>query len=203
MEVWVDTVDLEFLRKAAATSIVYGVTTYPPALVEEFGGGDFAECLRKILKLVPGPVCAHVVSTQTKDIIAEGVAASKLDSRIVVKVPCDAAGVAAMKQLSAEGITVAATAVNTLARCILAMQAGVHYVMPYTGWLDELGQNGSELVGKMRLLIDNEQSEMRIVSCVNNIAQFQSSAVPVPEFCGGRRACGVDPARWVLGTIRA
>ncbi|MFH1007687.1 MAG: transaldolase family protein [Candidatus Latescibacterota bacterium] len=176
MKIWVDSADIEFVRQAASTGTVYGITTYPPAVVEECGG-DFVRRIQELLEVVPGPVCGQAVSTDTDGIVAEGRALAKLGDRVHVKIPCDAAGITAMSRLTGEGINVAATAVNSLNKAICAIEAGVNYLMPYTAYLDSINIDGAALVSEIRHIIDLGDRDVEIVSCVDTPEQLAASAL--------------------------
>lgn len=176
MKIWVDSADIEFVKKAAATGVVFGVTTYPPAVVQECGG-DFRRRIQELLEAVPGPVCAQAVSTEADGIVEEGRALAKLGDRVHVKIPCDAAGIIAMSRLTREGVKVAATAVNSLNKAICGMAAGARYLMPYTAYLDGINVDGAALVSQIRRMIDLSGSAVEIVSCVDTPAQFAASAL--------------------------
>jgi transaldolase len=176
VKIWVDSADIEFVKKAAGTGVVFGITTYPPAVVEECGG-DFVRRIQELLEVVPGPICGQAVSTDADGIVEEGRALAKLGDRVHVKIPCDATGIMAMSRLTGEGINVAATAVNTLNKAICAMEAGVRYLMPYTAYLDGINVDGATLVSEIRHMIDLGESAVEIVSCVDTPDQFAASAL--------------------------
>ncbi len=175
MRIWVDSADIDFVKKAAATGVVAGITTYPPAWVEECGG-DFTQRLKELVEAVPGSVCGHVVSTEVDVIVEEGRAMAKLGDRVYVKVPADAVGVTAMTRLCKEGINVAATAVNSIDKALCAMATGARYLMPYTAYLDGIGVDGAGFVAELRRIIDLSGSSVEIVSCVDTAEQFAASA---------------------------
>jgi transaldolase len=176
MKIWVDSADFYFVSKATATGVVFGITTYPPAVVEECGG-DFKHRIQELLETVPGPVCGQVVSTDVSGIIEEARALAKISERVHVKIPCDAVGVTAMTRLCKEGVNVAATAVNSINKAVCAMAAGVRYLMPYTAYLDGINIDGGALVSQIRRIIDFCDSGIEIVSCVDTADQFASSAL--------------------------
>ena len=142
MKFFIDTANVEEIRKANDMGIIAGVTTNPSLIAKE--GRDYAETLAEIATIVDGPISGEVKAT-TAD--AEGSAIYALDpAHMVVKIPMTAEGLKAIKVLSAEGIPTNCTLIFSANQALLAARAGATYVSPFLGRLDDIGQPGIELV---------------------------------------------------------
>lgn len=144
MKIFLDTANLDELKKAAAWGVVDGVTTNPSLIAKE--GVPMAEQVAKICAIVDGPISAEVVSTEFEGMIVEGHAAAKIHPNIVVKCPLTRAGIQACSTLSKEGIRVNVTLCFSPAQALLAAKAGAWCVSPFVGRLDDIGQEGIALV---------------------------------------------------------
>ena len=147
MKIFMDTADVAEIKEFADLGIVYGVTTNPSLIAKT--GRTQAEVIPEIAKLVEGPVSAEVISVECSGMVAEARELSKISSNVVVKIPCIAEGLKAVKLLSAEGIRTNVTLVFSLSQALLAARAGADYVSPFIGRLDDIGENGVKLVGDM------------------------------------------------------
>ncbi|NLU44721.1 MAG: fructose-6-phosphate aldolase [Acholeplasmataceae bacterium] len=147
MKIFMDTADVAEIKEFADLGIVYGVTTNPSLIAKT--GRPQAEVIPEIAKLVEGPVSAEVISVECSGMVAEARELSKISSNVVVKIPCIAEGLKAVKLLSAEGIRTNVTLVFSLSQALLAARAGADYVSPFIGRLDYIGENGVKLVEDM------------------------------------------------------
>jgi transaldolase len=144
MKFFVDTANIEEIRDAESTGVLDGVTTNPTLISRE--GRPFEEQLLKICSIVNGPVSAETVSRDAAGMVDEGHHLSKLHPNIVVKCPMTKEGLKATKTLSDEGIRVNVTLVFSAPQAILAAKAGAYFVSPFVGRLDDIGQDGMELI---------------------------------------------------------
>lgn len=144
MQFFLDTANLDELRKGAAWGVVDGVTTNPSLIAKE--GKPLEGQIREICEIVEGPVSAEVVATDYENIVREGRALASLHKHVVVKVPLIREGIRACKTLSSEGIRVNVTLCFTTAQALLAAKAGATYISPFVGRLDDLGQEGMDLI---------------------------------------------------------
>ena len=147
MKFYIDTANVDEIRRANDMGIIAGVTTNPSLIAKE--GRDYAETLKEIATIVDGPISGEVKATTTdaEDMIAEGRAIYALDPKhMVVKIPMTAEGLKAIKVLSAEGIPTNCTLIFSANQALLAARAGAAYVSPFLGRLDDIGQPGIELV---------------------------------------------------------
>lgn len=145
MKFFVDTADLNEIKELAATGLLDGVTTNP-SLVAKSGHSDFIALIREIASLVEGPVSAEVASTDFESMLAEAKTLAKIAPNVAVKVPLTPAGLKVCKAMSEQGTMVNVTLCFSAAQAILAAKAGATFVSPFVGRLDDIGQNGMELI---------------------------------------------------------
>ncbi|MCU0246848.1 MAG: fructose-6-phosphate aldolase [Bryobacter sp.] len=153
MKLFLDTANLDELRKGAAWGIVDGVTTNPSLIAKE--GRPIAEQVAKICEIVDGDVSAEVVATEAGAMIAEGRELAKIHKNIVVKLPLTRDGIQACAALSKEEIRTNVTLCFTAGQALLAAKAGAYIVSPFVGRLDDIGMVGMELIGSIRRIYDN------------------------------------------------
>ncbi len=145
MKFFVDTADLGDIRDLAETGLLDGVTTNP-SLVAKSGHSNFIELIKEITSIVEGPVSAEVASTDFEPMLAEARTLAKIADNIAVKVPLTPAGLKVCKILSDNGTMVNVTLCFSAAQAILAAKAGATFVSPFVGRLDDIGQNGMDLI---------------------------------------------------------
>ena len=141
MKIFMDTANVEEIAKFVDWGVVYGVTTNPSLIAKS--GRTQAEVIPEIAKLVAGP---EVISTECDGMVEEARKLVKIADNIVIKIPCIPEGLKAVKILSAEGIKTNVTLVFSMAQALLAARAGASYVSPFIGRLDDIGENGVQLV---------------------------------------------------------
>ena len=156
MQFFIDTANVDEIRKANDMGVIAGVTTNPSLIAKE--GRDYAETLAEIATIVDGPISGEVKAT-TEDaagMIAEGRAIYALDPKhMVVKIPMTAEGLKAIKALAAEGIPTNCTLIFSANQALLAARAGAAYVSPFLGRLDDISQPGIELIEEIRSIFAN------------------------------------------------
>ena len=145
MELFLDTASLEEIREAAKWGVVSGVTTNP-TLMEREGDVDFTETIKTICEIIDGPVSAEVVSVKAEDMIEEARPISKWHPNVVVKIPMTPDGLQAIKVLSSEGIRVNTTLIFTANQALLAAKAGAYIVSPFIGRLDDISEDGMQVI---------------------------------------------------------
>jgi transaldolase len=153
MKFFLDTANLEELKKGAAWGIVDGVTTNPTLIAKE--GVPLEEQVRKICDIVDGDVSAEVVSTKSKEMIEEGRRLSKIHKNIVVKIPLIPEGIVAVSALSKEGIRVNVTLCFNAAQALLAAKAGAYIISPFIGRIDDIGWPGMDLIDEIVTIYAN------------------------------------------------
>jgi transaldolase len=144
MKIFLDTANLEELKKGAEWGIVDGVTTNPTLIARE--GRPIEEQIAKICEIVDGDVSAEVVGTVADEMIREGRLLAKIHKNVVVKVPLTRDGIRACSTLSKEGIRLNVTLCFTAAQALLAAKAGAYIISPFVGRLDDIGIDGMQLI---------------------------------------------------------
>ena len=144
MKIFMDTANVDEIRELSEWGIVYGVTTNPSLIAKT--GRCHEEVIKEICHIVDGPVSAEVISTDCAGMVKEARKLSKIASNVVVKIPCIVEGLKAVRILSAECIATNVTLVFSLPQALLAASAGATYVSPFIGRLDDIGEDGVQLV---------------------------------------------------------
>jgi transaldolase len=153
MKFFLDTANLDELKKGAAWGIIDGVTTNPSLIAKE--GRPIEEQVRLICDIVDGDVSAEVVSTEATGMISEGRNLAKIHKNIVVKCPLTRDGIKATSTLSKEGIRVKVTLCFSAGQALLAAKAGAYIVSPFVGRLDDIGHTGMDLVRSITQIYRN------------------------------------------------
>lgn len=161
MKIFLDTANVEEIKRACSFGVVDGVTTNPSLVSKE--GKSFKELLKDICEIVQGPVSAEVVSTDKEGIIREARELSSINEQIVVKIPMIKEGVKAISELSKEGIKINCTLIFNPLQAYLAAKAGAYYVSPFVGRLDDIGHDGMELVHQVLTIFENYQFQTRVI----------------------------------------
>jgi transaldolase len=144
MKFFIDTADLNDIRDLAATGLVDGVTTNPSLIAKS--GGKFLDVIKEICGVVRGPVSAEVTATDHATMLQEGRKLAKIADNVAVKVPLTPDGLKTCKVLAAEGTRVNVTLCFSPAQAILAAKAGAAFISPFVGRLDDIGQDGMQLI---------------------------------------------------------
>ncbi len=153
MKFFIDTANIDEIRKGLEMGMVDGVTTNPSLVSKE--QRPFSEILQDICAIVDGPISAEVVSLDADGMVAEARELAKLSDNIVIKVPMIMEGIKAVKKLSAENIKTNVTLVFSSSQALLAAKAGATYVSPFVGRLDDISQNGMDLIGDIMTILRN------------------------------------------------
>jgi transaldolase len=148
MKFFIDTANLDEIREVHELGLLSGVTTNP-SLVAKEKGVSFHERIREIAAFVPGSVSAEVISLDAKGMIREGKELAAIAPNITVKVPMTPDGIKACHAFSKEGIKTNVTLIFNANQALLAARAGASYVSPFLGRLDDIGQNGLELISQI------------------------------------------------------
>jgi len=153
MKIFLDTANIDEIRKAAETGVVDGVTTNPSLIAKE--GRPFADVVREICGIVDGPISAEVVSTDADAMIEEGRRLADIHDNIVVKIPLIRNGIEAVSTLSQEGIRTNVTLCFSPLQALLAAKAGATMVSPFTGRIDDIGHDGMEICQQIVHIYEN------------------------------------------------
>ena len=146
MKFFIDTANVDEIRKAAELGVVDGVTTNPSLIAKE--GRDFIEVVKEITEIVDGPISAEVISLEADKMVeeAEELVRKINNDNLVIKIPMCAEGLKATKRLAAKGIKTNVTLVFSTAQALMAAKAGATYVSPFVGRLDDIGVDGIALI---------------------------------------------------------
>jgi transaldolase len=144
MKFFIDTAEVAEIRELAATGLVDGVTTNPSLIAKS--GRKILDVVAEICDIVPGPISAEVAATDFDTMLAEGRKLAALRSNVAVKVPLTPAGLRTCKVLADDGIKVNVTLCFSANQAILAAKAGAAFISPFVGRLDDIGQDGMELI---------------------------------------------------------
>lgn len=164
MRFFVDTANVEDIRKANDMGIICGVTTNPSLIAKE--GRDFAEVIKEITSIVDGAISGEVKATTTdaEGMIKEGREIATIHPNMVVKIPMTVEGLKAVKVLTAEGVKTNVTLVFTAAQALLAARAGATYVSPFLGRLDDISMPGIDLINEIAEIFSVHQIETQIIA---------------------------------------
>ena len=162
MKLFIDTANVEEIRKVSALGILDGVTTNPTLLAKE--GRNPNDVAREILALVPGPVSLEVTALDSEGMVSQGKELATLASNVVVKIPMGAEGLRATKRLSDADIAVNMTLVFSANQALLAAKAGARYVSPFVGRIDDVGQDGMQVVQEIADIFRNYDFKCEILA---------------------------------------
>ena len=146
MKLFIDTANVEDIKKASDMGVICGVTTNPSLIAKE--GRDFVEVIKEITSIVDGPISGEVKATtvDAEGMINEGREIAKIHKNMVVKIPMTVEGLKATKVLASEGIKTNVTLIFTANQALLAARAGATYVSPFLGRLDDISTPGIDLI---------------------------------------------------------
>lgn len=164
MKFFVDTANVEDIKKANDMGVICGVTTNPSLIAKE--GRDFGEVIHEIASIVDGPISGEVKATTTDALgmIQEGREIAAIHPNMVVKIPMTPEGLKAVKVLSAEGIKTNVTLIFTANQALLAARAGASYVSPFLGRLDDISQTGVDLIRVIAEIFNNYDLKTEIIA---------------------------------------
>jgi transaldolase len=161
MKIFLDTANIKSIRHYSEMGMVDGITTNPTLLAKE--SEDPEEIMKEIVKIVQGPVSLEVISTETNQIIKEAYILKRYGSNVVIKVPMIPDGLKAVKKLKEEGIETNVTLVFSANQALLAAKAGASYVSPFIGRLDDMGNDGMNLIRDINQIFKNYQYSTKIL----------------------------------------
>ena len=162
MKFFADTAEIADIRELVDLGLLDGVTTNP-SLVHK-SGRDFIEVVREIAGVVKGPVSAEVVAMDHAGMMREADVLRKIADNVVIKVPLTPDGLKSCKALRGDGTKVNVTLCFSAAQALLAAKAGATYISPFLGRLDDIGQNGMELIADIRMIYDNYDFDTEILA---------------------------------------
>jgi transaldolase len=164
MKFFLDTASLKDISWAVQAGLIDGITTNPTLLSKQAGDLDPRDVLKEICSIVEGPVSAEVVATDTDGMLTEGHSLAKIADNIVVKIPMIEAGMVAVRRLTSEGIRTNVTLCFSSVQCLVAAKAGATYVSPFIGRIDDVGQEGMDVIRETRQMFDNYSIATQILA---------------------------------------
>ena len=162
MKLFIDTANIAEIREINEWGVICGVTTNPSLIAKE--GRVFEEVIKEIVEIVDGPISAEVVSLEAEGMIKEARELAKIHENIVIKIPVTEEGLKAVKVLSQEGIKTNVTLIFSAAQALIAAKAGATYVSPFVGRLDDISDNGMNLVSDIAQIFDIYGIETEIIA---------------------------------------
>ena len=162
MDIYIDTANLDEIKRAASLGVLDGVTTNPSLVAKE--GVDFRTRLEEICQVVEGPVSAEVVAIEHDAMIAEAEPLIQIAPNIVIKLPCIEEGLRACKTLSDRDVKVNMTLCFQPLQALLAAKAGAFLISPFVGRIDDVGGDGMEVVQQIRQIYDNYNYTTKILT---------------------------------------
>jgi len=161
MKFFIDTANIDEIKKASEWGLVDGVTTNPSLVAKE--GKEFIPLVKEICEIVDGPISAEVVSTDAEGMLKEARELAKIHENIVIKIPMMTEGLKAVKVLTSEGINTNVTLIFSPLQSLLAAKAGATYISPFIGRLDDIGHNGMDIVDQSLDILDNYGFETEVI----------------------------------------
>ena len=186
MKFFIDTANIDEIKEAHSMGMVDGVTTNPSLIAKE--GRDFEEIIKEICEIVNGPISAEVISIDAEGMVKEARELSKIHENIVIKIPLLVDGLKATRILAEEGIKTNVTLVFSPLQALMAAKAGATFISPFIGRLDDIGEDGMQLIRDIRTIYDNYDAlETQILSAsirsdehVKQVAIAGSDVATVP-----------------------
>lgn len=176
MKFFLDTANIDEIKRVKRLGLVNGVTTNPTIIAHE--GRDFEEVIKDICSIVDGPVSAEVIGLTTEEMVEEAKVLATWAPNVVVKIPMTEAGLAAVHILSKEGIKTNVTLIFTVAQGLMAAKAGATYVSPFVGRLDDIGTEGLQLIKRLKTVLSNYNYETEIITAsVRNLQHVEEAAI--------------------------
>jgi len=182
MKFFIDTANIDEIKQAADMGVLDGVTTNPSLAAKE--SAPYKDILKEICKIVPGPVSAEVLATDTKGMLQEAEELYKIGDNIVVKIPTTLEGLKAIKALSDRTLMTNATLVFSPLQALLVAKAGATFVSPFVGRLDDISQDGMELINDIVTIYSNYTFETEVlVASIRNPVHVLEAARMGADVC--------------------
>lgn len=185
MKIFIDTANVDEIRKASEMGVICGVTTNPSLIARE--GRVFKEVIKEISTIVDGPISAEVISLEAPKMVDEARELAKLHKNIIIKLPMTPEGLKAVKILSAESIKTNVTLIFSSVQALLAARAGATYVSPFLGRLDDIGTAGMELINQIVTIFKVHEIKTEIIAAsirtpmhVNDAAMLGCHIATIP-----------------------
>ena len=161
MKIFLDTANVDEIRKGIDYGVVNGVTTNPSLVAKE--NREFIPLVKEITSIIPGPVSVEVTAADPQGMVEEAKGYAEIADNVVIKVPINLQGLKVIKQLYTLGIKTNCTLIFSPSQALLAAKAGATYVSPFVGRIDDISGNGMDLVGDIIQIFDNYAIETEII----------------------------------------
>lgn len=162
MKFFLDTANVDQIKRINDLGLCDGVTTNPSLIKKE--GRDFKEVVTEIASIVDGPISAEVTSYDYEEMVKEATEISKWAENIVVKIPMTEDGLKAINTLSKKGIKTNCTLIFSVSQGLMAAKAGATYISPFVGRIDDMGEDGGELIYNLKQVLDNYGLDTKIIA---------------------------------------
>jgi transaldolase len=163
MKLFIDSANFEEIKEAVSWGVIDGATTNPTLMAKE-KGQSFLSLSKKICQIVPGPVSLEGIKETCDEIVKEAKELASIAKNVVVKIPMTVEGIKAVKKLGKIGIKTNVTLIFSANQALLAAKAGATYVSPFLGRLDDIGQNGMDLIREIKTIFDNYKIKTQIIA---------------------------------------
>jgi len=185
MKFFIDTANVEEIRRINKLGLVDGVTTNPSLIAKE--GRPFEEVIKEICSIIDGPVSAEVIGLKEDDMVREARQIAQWADNVVVKIPMTEEGLKAVHVLSQEGIKTNVTLIFTVAQGLMAAKSGATYISPFMGRLEDIGSNGIEVISELKNILQKYNFKTEVIAAsvrsldhVENIANVGSHIATIP-----------------------
>ncbi len=177
MKFFIDSVDIDAIKEFNKSGMVDGVTTNPSIIAKS--GRDFKEVIEEICSIVSGPVSAEVTATESSGMIEEGLFLNRIARNVAIKVPLTWEGLEACKNLSDQDIMVNVTLCFSAQQALLAGKAGATFISPFIGRLDDIGEEGMNLIRDIKTIYNNypEIKTEILAASIRNIEHVKKAAI--------------------------
>ena len=162
MKIFIDTANIEEIKRANNMGVVAGVTTNPSLIARE--GRDFKQVVKEITDIVDGPISAEVISLDVEGMLKEAYDLAKIHKNIVIKLPLTENGLTTCSKLTKDGIKTNVTLIFTASQALLAARAGATYVSPFLGRLDDIGEDGLILIEEIATIFNVHGIKSEIIA---------------------------------------
>jgi len=162
MKLFIDTANVEEIKRANEMGVICGVTTNPSLIAKE--GRDFKQVVTEITEIVDGPISAEVISMKAEEMVPEAIELAKIHKNIIIKIPMCEEGLKAVKILKDKGIKTNVTLIFSVNQALLAAKAGASYVSPFAGRVDDVGQSGIDIIRDIADVFDIYNMNCEIIA---------------------------------------
>ncbi|MFC4776795.1 fructose-6-phosphate aldolase [Paenibacillus sp. GCM10023252] len=176
MKFFLDTANVEEIKRIAKLGLVDGVTTNPSLIAKE--GRDFQQVIQEICSIVSGPVSAEVIGTKAEDMLKEAFEIAEWAPNVVIKLPMTEDGLYACHALTEKGIKTNVTLIFSAAQGLMAAKAGATFISPFVGRLDDIGVEGMQLIRDLSTILRNYDYTSEIITAsIRHIGHLEAAAV--------------------------